>query len=93
MLPDSYATMTTPARLENNSVVPNGYALGVHRQSLLGHPIVWHNGAIDGFQSHLVYLSNQDIAVAVVTNAFPAPAGGNPYLIAVAVAKAALAEQ
>jgi CubicO group peptidase (beta-lactamase class C family) len=91
MLPDSYATMTTPARLEDNTVLPNGYALGVLAQTLQGHPIVWHNGAIDGFQSHLVYLSDQDIAVAVVTNGFPAPAGGNPYLIAVAVAKAALA--
>ena len=93
MLPESYATMTTPARLANNTVVPNGYALGVLAQSLLGHPIVWHDGAIDGFQSHLVYLSNQDIAVGVVTNGFPAPPGGNPYLIAVAVAKASLAAQ
>ena len=93
MLPDSYATMTTPARLENETVVPNGYALGVHAQALQGHPIVWHNGAIDGFQSHLIYLSDQGIAVAVLMNAFPAPAGGNPYHIAVAVAKAALAAQ
>ncbi len=93
MLPDSYATMTTPARFTNNTVVPNGYALGVHRQSLQGHPIVWHNGMIDGFQSHLVYLTNQDIAVAVLTNGFPAPPAGDPYHIAVAVAKAALAAQ
>jgi D-alanyl-D-alanine carboxypeptidase len=91
LLPDSYATMTTPARLANNTVVPNRYALGVLAQSFLGHPIVWHDGPIDGFQSHLVYLSDQDIAIGVVTNAFPAPASGNPYLIAVAVAKAALA--
>ena len=92
MLPDSYATMTTPARLENNTVVSNWYALGVHAQTaFMGHPIVWHSGAIDGFQSHLLYLSDQDIAIAVVTNGFPAPAGGDPYLIAVAVANAALA--
>ena len=90
MLPDWYETMTTPARLQNNTVVPNGYALGVHAQSYLGHPIVWHNGAIDGFQSHLLYLSDQDIAIAVVTNAFPAPAAGNPYHIVVAIAKAVL---
>jgi CubicO group peptidase (beta-lactamase class C family) len=93
LLPDSYATMTTPARLANNTIVPNRYAFGVLAQSLLGHPIVWHDGAIDGFQSHLVYLSDRDIAIGVVTNGFPAPAGGNPYLIAVAVAKAALAAQ
>ena len=85
--------MTTPARLANNTLVPNGYALGVHRQALQGHPIVWHNGMIDGFQSHLLYLTNQDIAIAVLTNGFPAPAAGDPYYIAVAVAKAALAGQ
>ena len=91
MLPDSYATMTTPARLENNTVVPNRYALGVGVQNILGHPAVAHDGAIDGFQSFLVYFSSQEIAVAVVTNAFPAPASGNPVTIAIAVAKAALA--
>ena len=93
VLPASYATMTTPARLENNTVVPAGYALGVHSWSFQGHPIVWHSGAIDGFQSHLVYLSDEDIAIAAVTNGFPAPAGGDPYLIAVAIVKAALAVQ
>ncbi|HEX8407948.1 MAG TPA: serine hydrolase domain-containing protein [Thermoanaerobaculia bacterium] len=91
MLPASYAAMTTPARLNNNTVVPSGYALGVAAQNMLGQPAVWHSGAIDGFQSFLLYFPNQDIAIAVVTNAFPAPAGGNPQLIAVAVANAALA--
>jgi hypothetical protein len=33
-------------------------------------------------------LSNQDLAVAVITNAFPAPQGGSPRLIADAVANA-----
>ena len=93
LLPDPYATMTTPARLANNTVVANGYALGVMRQSLQGHPVVWHNGMIDGFQSHLVYLTNQDIAVAVLTNGFPGPAAADPYHIAVAIAKAALGAQ
>ena len=91
MLPDSYATMTTPARLENNSVV--SYALGVGVQNILGQRAVSHDGAIYGFQSFLLYLSDQDIAVAVITNAFPAPASTNPQLIALAVAKAALTAQ
>ena len=93
MLPASYAAMTTPARLANNSLVPNGYAFGVHVQAFKGHPLVWHNGAIDGFQSWLLYLSNQDLAVAVITNGFPAPQSGSPRLIADAVANAALASQ
>ena len=90
MLPASYATMTTPARFNNNTVVPNGYALGVAAQKTLGHPTVGHGGDIYGFQSFLLYFSDQDIAIAVVTNAFPAPAGGNPQLITAAVANAAL---
>jgi D-alanyl-D-alanine carboxypeptidase len=93
MLPASYATMTTPARLDNNTIVPSSYALGVAVQKMLGQPAVWHSGAIDGFQSFLLYLSDQDVAIAVVTNAFPAPAGGNPQLIATAVAKAVLPAQ
>ena len=89
MLPASYATMTTPARLANNAVVP--YGLGLEVKKVLGHPAVLHNGAINGFQSFLLYFPDRDIAIAVVTNAFPAPAGGNPQLIVIAVANAALA--
>ncbi len=62
--------------------------MGVQKQ--LEQPAVSHSGAIDGFQSFLLYFSDQDIAIAVVTNAFPAPAAGNPELVAMAVAKAAL---
>ena len=93
LLPVSYAAMTTPARLTDNTLVPNGYAFGVHVQAFKGHPLVWHNGAIDGYQSWLLYLSNQDLAVAVITNGFPAPQAGSPRLIADAVANAALASQ
>lgn len=91
LLPESYATMTTPARLNDNSIAASGYALGVISQTYLGHPIVWHDGIIDGFQSFLLYLSDQDMAIAVLTNAFPAPAAGNPQVIATAIANAALA--
>jgi D-alanyl-D-alanine carboxypeptidase len=90
MMPASYETMTTPARFANGTVVPNRYAFGVLAQTYQGHPMVWHNGAIDGFQSYLLYLPDQEIAIAVITNAFPAPPGGNPQLIALAIAKAAL---
>jgi CubicO group peptidase (beta-lactamase class C family) len=93
MLPASYAAMTTPARLADDTVVPNGYAFGVHRQAFDGHPLVWHSGAIDGFQSWLLYLTEQDLAIAVITNGFPAPQAGSPRLIADAVATAALASQ
>jgi len=89
MLPASYATMITPAPLANSTVVP--YGLGLEVKKVLGRPAVLHNGAINGFQSFLIYFPDRDIAIAVVTNAFPAPAGGNPQLVVLAVANAALA--
>src|SRR5688572_5392023 len=58
MLPASYATMITPARLTNNTLTP--YGLGVFLGKMLGHPAVSHTGAISGFQSSLVYFSDQD---------------------------------
>jgi CubicO group peptidase (beta-lactamase class C family) len=90
MLPASYATMTTPARLSDNTIAHFGYALGVINDTLAGHPIVWHDGIIGGCQSFLLYLSDQDMAIAVLTNAFPAPTSSRPELIATAIAKAAL---
>jgi hypothetical protein len=59
-------------------------------EKILGHPAVSHAGAIDAFQSALIYFSDQDVAIAVVTNAFPAPASGTPGPIAITVAKAPL---
>jgi D-alanyl-D-alanine carboxypeptidase len=90
MLPASYAAMTTPARLNNNALTTYGLGVGVHRQ--LGHPAVLHDGAVLGFQSFLVYFSERDLAVAVNVNMWPGPAAGNPQLIALIVAQAALAE-
>jgi CubicO group peptidase (beta-lactamase class C family) len=90
MLPASYATMITPARFANNTVVPNGYALGVGTQKTLGHPTVGHGGDIYGFQSFLLYFSGQDIAIAVNINAFPTKTAGNPGVVTLAGAKAAL---
>jgi D-alanyl-D-alanine carboxypeptidase len=91
--PASYEAMTTPARLDDGTVVTSGYALGIAVQNVLGRPAVWHSGAIDGFQSYLVYFPVEDIAVAVISTAFPAPPNANPQTIAMAVANAAFASQ
>jgi D-alanyl-D-alanine carboxypeptidase len=84
MLPASYATMTTrpPAPL-----VP--YGLGVVVDAVHGHPAVFHDGAIYGYQSFLVYFPQRDIAVAVLLNAWPTPIAYRET-IGLAVAKAAL---
>lgn len=93
LLPDSYATMTTPARLENNTVLQNGYALGILAQKRLGHSAVWHDGITWGFMSSLFYFPDHDLAVSVVTNAWPGPSAGDAELLGLAVANAALATQ
>jgi CubicO group peptidase (beta-lactamase class C family) len=84
LLPASYETMTTrpPAPLAS-------YGLGVDLRNMLGHPAVSHGGAIDGFLSFLAYFPHRDVAIAVITNAFPTPTMHNE-IIALAVAKAAL---
>ncbi|HYC93914.1 MAG TPA: serine hydrolase domain-containing protein [Thermoanaerobaculia bacterium] len=88
MLPASYATMTTSTRLTNNTVAP--YGLGVSVLKQLGRPAVGHTGAISGFQSSLLYFPEHEIAIAVIINALPSPAGADAHGIALAVAGAAL---
>jgi D-alanyl-D-alanine carboxypeptidase len=90
LLADSYASMTTPASLPPNTIAPP-YGLGVFLQNQLGHRAVWHTGGIPGFQSSLLYFRDEDIAVAVIVNALPFPAGADAHLIALEVARAALA--
>jgi D-alanyl-D-alanine carboxypeptidase len=84
MLPASYATMKTPVPPAS----PYGFGLVV--QNILGRPAVWHDGAIYGYVTYLVYFSGEDVAVAVNMNTFPSPAAVKPEGIALAVAKAAL---
>ena len=88
LLPDSYATMITPARLADNTFAP--YGLGLFLQNQLGRPAAWHTGGIPGFQSSLLYFSEEDVAIAVIVNALPAPPGVSAHFIAIDVARAAL---
>jgi len=90
ILPASYATMITPARLANGNVVFDNYAMGLSASKLLGHPAVSHSGGTLGWESFLLYLSDQEIAVAVIQNAAPAPTAVAPHSVALTVAKAAL---
>ena len=93
LLPASYEAMTTPARLDDGTVVSSGYAFGIAVATMLGRPAVWHSGAIDGFQSYLAYFPEEELAVAVIINGFPVGPGANPLTIAMAVANAALNPQ
>jgi len=89
--PESYAAMTAPTTLTNNTVAP--YGLGFFLQKQLGRPQVWHTGGINGFFSSLVHFPDEDITIAVIINANPTPPGVSAHLIAMAVARAALGVQ
>jgi D-alanyl-D-alanine carboxypeptidase len=91
ILPGSYATMTTPAVLNNKNVT--SYGLGIDVQKRLAQPAVSHGGQIAGFDSFLVYFPDKNIAVAVIVNLFPGSSFAPPphsEVIGLAVAKAAL---
>lgn len=81
--PASYAKMTTPG----SKSVPYGFGLELY--NILGQPAVSHNGGIDGYLSWLYYFPQRDIAVAVITNAWPAPTD-QAQVVTDAVASAAL---
>jgi CubicO group peptidase (beta-lactamase class C family) len=63
--PESLRKMTTPYL--------GGYGFGVN-----GHKRVWHGGGLDGFTSDLVYYPEDQITVAVLSNAM----GDAPAVIA-----------
>jgi D-alanyl-D-alanine carboxypeptidase len=84
LLPASYAAMTTRPPAPR---VPYGF--GVELQDQLGRPAVFHAGGVDGFLSFLLYFPERDIAVAVNTNANPAPTL-HSQTIALQVGQAAL---
>jgi CubicO group peptidase (beta-lactamase class C family) len=90
ILPASYVTMTTPAKLNNNT--GTSYALGIDTQPRLAQRAASHGGQWPGFDSFLVHFPDKNIAVAVILNMFPAATPGPPQaeVIALAVAKAAL---
>jgi hypothetical protein len=66
------------------------YGLGLDLKNMSGQPAVSHGGTVDGYLSYLLYFPQQDIDVAVITNAFPVPTDHIPIIIAVAVGSAAL---
>ena len=74
--------------MTDNSVT--SYGIGVVVSNIQGHPTVSHTGGMPRFHSSLTCVSNHEIAVAVIINAAPAPAGVEAHSIALEVAEAAL---
>ncbi|KZN52123.1 serine hydrolase domain-containing protein [Pseudoalteromonas luteoviolacea] len=62
----SYQKMTAPATLNDGSVSPYGY--GIWTSTLGDYQIVTHNGAINGFKSDALYVPEEALYVAVLSN-------------------------
>jgi len=58
--PDSLKLMTTPGK--------GGYGLGVVIENHVGVRIVTHDGGIEGFNTHMAYVPDKQIAVVVLSN-------------------------
>jgi CubicO group peptidase (beta-lactamase class C family) len=62
----SYKEMTTVARVPVKDDVY--YGLGLWLKPEQGHPVIGHNGGIDGFESNLVYLPERKMTLVILTN-------------------------
>jgi CubicO group peptidase (beta-lactamase class C family) len=58
--PASLQKMTTPFK--------DDYAFGLLVQTKNGRKVIWHNGGIEGFNTHLEYFPDSKITVAVLGN-------------------------
>lgn len=58
--PQSITALTTPVR--------NGYAMGLMVSEADGKKLVWHNGAIEGFNTYMAYDPGDRTAVIVLGN-------------------------
>lgn len=44
------------------------YGFGLYTDSFAGHPRIWHNGRIFGFQSHIAHFPDEDLTIVVLIN-------------------------
>ena len=63
---DSLRRMTTSHVLSDGEGTDYGYGFAV--KDLFGHPMIYHTGGINGFSSMTVWLPEQRVFVAVLTN-------------------------
>jgi CubicO group peptidase (beta-lactamase class C family) len=57
--------LTTPPQLPSGA---SSYAMGWIRESLDGHPLLWHNGGVLGANTRNAYFPDQRISVVVFAN-------------------------
>ena len=62
---DSYRLMVTP----QGKAVGEKYGFGISHEKLRGEDVLQHGGGIFGFSTHLLYLPQSEVTVAVLYNA------------------------
>lgn len=86
---DLYTEMVTPA----GKAAPANYGFGIARGTLRGRTQLQHGGGIFGFASHLLYVPQGEISVAVLQNADAMVNGPtDPAVLAVRLAAFALGD-
>lgn len=86
---DLYTEMVTPA----GKAAPANYGFGIGRGTLRGRTQLQHGGGIFGFASHLLYVPQGEISVAVLQNADATVNGAtDPAVLAVRLAAFALGD-
>jgi hypothetical protein len=67
----SWTRVFTPAKLKDGSSTHYGFGWVVG--AVQGHPTVWHNGGIPGFNSAIVRIPGDGVVAIVLCNSIPAP--------------------
>ncbi|WP_186067665.1 serine hydrolase domain-containing protein [Burkholderia gladioli] len=83
----SWAQMTTPARLNNGTVIP--YALGLMRHDYRGVEVIHHAGGVIGGASQMLTVPDHELDVIIMTNG----AMANPVALANQVVDALLGDE
>ncbi len=84
------AMLAVPEFAEKPDGLEMRYGFGLYHSEIGQLPAIGHNGGLHGWLSQLVWFPDHKLAVAVLTNALPAPPGGTPAEIVPIAARAFL---
>ena len=82
---ESYKKLITPGKLNNGSVLPINYALGIASPIRNGHKAILHPGSISGFSSISSYFPEQDLTIIVLCNTSPNMSAGYADMVELAL--------
>jgi CubicO group peptidase (beta-lactamase class C family) len=60
--------MVIPGPIQYDEILYESYGLGWVIEPYRGHLVVWHNGGIDGFISHVAFLPRENSGLVILSN-------------------------